>query len=137
MVHALEQIHSLLKPGGHLIDIHPNGELVEFIYPFEGREHQLGYLQETDNYIEYFQADKALETAVLKSLFKVEKTGEFTFHTHANTFENLETFLKENWSDALITEDVIANAKKFEYDYGRRAVFLREKVRMSVLKSIA
>ena len=134
MVHALEQIHNLLKPGGHLIDIHPNGEPVEFIYPFEGHEYFIGYLQETDDYIEYRQADEALGTAVSMGLFQVENTGEFTFHTHANTFDNLKAFLDENWSDAVISGDVIINVRKLERNYGKRTVFLREKVCITVLK---
>jgi len=136
MVHALEQIHSLLKPVGYLIDIHPNGELVEFIYPYEGRERLFGHLQETDDYIEYRQADEALNEVVSKGLFQVEKSEEFTFNTHSNTFDNLKTFLNENWSDAIICDEVIANVKKLEADYGKRAVFLREKVCMTVLKAI-
>jgi len=136
MVHALEQIHDLLKTDGRLIDIHPTGELVEFIYPFEGREYLIGHLQETDDYIEYRQADEALDEVVSKGLFQVEKSQEFVFNTHSNNFDNLKTFLDDNWSDAVITDDVVANAKKFEADYGKRAVFLREKVRVTVLKAV-
>ena len=51
MVHALEQIHNLLEPGGYLIDIHPNGELVEFSLPLEEGEQFIGHMQETDDYI--------------------------------------------------------------------------------------
>ena len=136
MVHALEQVHSLLKSGGFLIDIHPNGEPVEFIYPFEGREHLIGYMQESDDYIEYHQADEALDVAVSNGLFQVEKSEEFTFNTHAKKFDELKTFLDENWSDAVVSEEVIANAKKLEWEYGQRAVHLREKVRMTVFKAI-
>jgi hypothetical protein len=136
MVHALEQVHSLLKSGGHLIDIHPNGEPVEFIYPFEGREYLIGYMQESDDYIEYQQADEALNEAVSKGQFQAEMSEQFTFNTHAHKFDELKTFLDENWSDAIVSEEVIANAKKLEWDYGQRAVHLREKVRMRVYKAI-
>jgi len=136
MVHALEQIHDLLKPGSYLIDIHPNGELVEFIYLIDGREHFIGYMQETDDYIEYRQADEALETAVSKGLFQVEKTGEFEFRTYADSFEELKSFLDENWSDAVITEAVVASARKLEKEYGIRKVFLREETGIRLLRRV-
>ena len=136
MVHALEQIHALLKPGGHLIDIHPNGELVEFIYSMDGKEHFIGHMQETDDYIEYRQADEAIQTAIVKGLFQIVETGEFEFRTYADSFDELKSFLDENWSDAVITEHVIANARRLEKKYGEQKVFLREQVRIGVLKRI-
>jgi len=135
MVHALEQIHDLLKPNGDLIDIHPNGELVEFIFPLEGREHLIGYMLETDDYIEYRQADDALQVAIEKGFFQVLKTGEFEFRLHADSFDELKAFLDENWSDAVITDEVIANARRLEKEHGERRVFLREQARIGLLKA--
>ena len=134
MVHALEQIYSLLKPSGYLIDIHPNGELVEFILPLDEGEQLIGYMQETDDYIEYHQANEALDAIVAAGLFQVEKSGEFEFLTHADSFGELKTFLEENWSDSVITDDVIANAKKLEKEHGKRKTLLREQVRIGLLK---
>ena len=136
MVHALEQIHELLKPGGNLLDIHPNGEPVEFILPLEGREHLIGYMRETDDYIEYRQADEAIQTAISKGLFQIVKTGEFEFRTHADSFDELKAFLDENWSDAVITDEVIANAKRLEKEYSKRKVFLREQARIGLLRAL-
>jgi len=134
MVHALEQIHDLLKPNGYLIDIHPSGELVEFILPLDGDEQLIGYMQETDDYIEYHQANDALDATVTSGLFQMVESGEIEFLTHANSFDDLKTFLDENWSDAIITDDVVANAKEFEKKYGESKVTLREKVRIGLLK---
>ena len=47
MVHALQEIRKLLKPKGALIDIRPNGELVQFIRPLEEGERFIGYMHET------------------------------------------------------------------------------------------
>ena len=136
MVHALEQIHTLLKSGGYLIDIHPNGELVEFILPLEEGEQLIGHMQETDDYIEYRQANDALEATVVAGLFQAVKSGEFAFLTHAESFDELKTFLNENWSDSVITEDVIASAKRLEKEFGKRKTLLREQVRIGLLKRI-
>ena len=136
MVHALEQIHSLLKPTGYLIDIHPNGELVEFHYQLNGQEHFLGYMQESDDYIEYRQASEAIGTALARGLYQREATGEFEFCTYANTFWELITFLEENWSDAVITETVVIRAKNLEAEWGAYESILREQVTVNLLKRV-
>ena len=136
MVHALEQIHNLLEREGYLIDIHPNGELVEFILPLEDGEQFIGYMQETDDYIEYRQADDALEAMVTEGLFQIVKSGEFEFFTHAISFDELKTFLAENWSDSIVTDDVIASARMLEKKHGKRKVFLREQVKIGLLKRV-
>jgi hypothetical protein len=133
MVHALEQIHEMLEAGGHLIDIHPNGELDEFIYPLDGSDQFLGYMQETNDYIEYRQADEALQVALSKGLFRIVKTGEFEFRTYADSFDELKAFLDENWSDAVVTDEVLTNAKKLEREHGRRKVYLRERTKLNLL----
>ncbi len=137
MVHALEQIHDLLEPGGYLIDIHPTGEPVKFISLLDGYEHFIGDLQETDDYIEYQQADEAIEAVVAKGLFQVGESEEFEFHTYANSFEELKTFLEENWSDAVITDDVKANARMLDKEHGEHTMFLREQARVTVLKPVS
>jgi len=134
MVHALEQIHNLLNLGGHLIDIHPNGEAVEFMRFLQEREYHFGHLQETDDYIEYRQADEALATAVSKGLFQIEKRDEFEFNTYADSFDSLKVFLDENWSDAVVPKDVIAEARKHDKKHGKSTVFLREKTKITILR---
>jgi hypothetical protein len=137
MVHALEQIHDLLEPRGHLIDIRPNGELTEFIYPLEGQEHYfIGYMQETDNYIEYRQADEALQTALSKGWFEVLGSWEFEVRTYGHSMEELKNFIEESWSDAVVTEEVVANARKLEKAYWKRKVFLRERARFIFMVAV-
>ena len=89
-----------------------------------------------DDYIEYRQADEALQTAVSKGLFQVVKTGEFEFRTYSDSFAELKAFLEENWSDAVITNEVIANVRRLEKDYGKRRVFLREQTRIGLLRTV-
>jgi len=136
MVHALEQIHELLTPDGHLIDIHPNGELNEFYYVLNNREHFLGYMQETDDYIEYRQAGEAIETAISRGLFRLDAAGAFEFHTYADSFAEMQAFLNETWSDALITEDVITRAIALEKEHGEFKTLLREQVVIGLLKAL-
>lgn len=136
MVHALEQVHHLLNPGGYLIDIHPNGEMVEFYASINGREEFIGYMQESDDYIEYHQADEAIQVVLDRGLFIIESAGEFEFRSSADSFDELKTYLEENWSDAVITKDVVVRAGKFESDNGLYPSILREKAKVKLLKRL-
>jgi hypothetical protein len=135
MVHALEQIHALLVPAGLLIDIHPNGEPVAFYLSLNERNEFIGYMQENDDYIEYRQADEAIAAVVDNGLFGLGKSEEFEFRTYADAFEELKGFLDENWSDAVIPDEVFASAKRVEREYGKRKVFLWEKAKIALLKA--
>ncbi len=136
MVHALQQIRTLLKRVGYLIDIRPNGDLIEFIRPLGNREHFIGYLYETDDYIEYWQAHAAVQQVLETGVFQVESVGQFEFRTHADSFTELKTFLDETWSDSLITEDVIAEANRLDDDMGVGPVLLYEQVHIGLLKPV-
>jgi len=150
MVGILEQIHDLLKPleemqaaptvspedepGSQLIDIHPTGEAVALIRMVEGREQLVGYLQDKDDYKKYQQADEAIEAAISGGLFDFEKLAEFDFHTYADSFASLKTFLKDDWSNIIIPESVATKAEMLDAEHGKHTVFLRERVRITLLR---
>jgi hypothetical protein len=136
MVHALEQIHDLLKPNGWLIDIRPTGEKVEFLCPLGGHEHFIGHMQETDDYIAYRQAAEAVETVLKRGLFTCELTGTFEFRTYAETFEELSAFLAETWSNSCVPPEVMEHAKKLEAEHGISKTILREWVHIGLLRPV-
>ena len=108
MVHALEIIHGLLKPGGTLIDIHPSGEppSIELVQDrgrtLVGQRTLVGHLQESDNFIEYSQAQAALEQALRLGWFDMERSGVFQFVVWSPSIGELRAYLDENWSDAVL-----------------------------------
>ncbi len=110
MVHALEKVHSLLKPGGELIDIHPLFDPPAFEVRVGAKKFPVGWLRETDDYEEYELADEALAEVVKRGLFALERQGIFSFVTHADTAAELKQYLIENWSDAIIDEVIFAQA---------------------------
>jgi hypothetical protein len=136
MVHALEKIHALLGPGGDLINIQPDGELVEFYAVLDEGEQFIGYMLENDDYVEYFQAMHAIEMAANAGLFQIQKVGEFEFCNYAGSFHEMKSYLDKNWSDAVITEEVIASARNLEDEHGAYKTILREKIKLSLLRSI-
>jgi hypothetical protein len=113
MVHALETIHSLIKPGGILLDIHPGTDKAWVEARVNGKEYFLDCVEETDDYIEYQQAGDALAQVLKQGLFTVEETGKFTFIIHAAAMEELREFLAENWKDAVLNESIDKKAKEY------------------------
>jgi hypothetical protein len=106
MVHALEIIHNLLQPQGTLVDIHPSGESPTIELVHGGHKSLLGYLQETDDFVEYSQASAALAQAVDIGLFQVERQGTFQFSTVATSVDELRAYLTDNWQDAILSPEI-------------------------------
>ena len=106
MVHALELVHDLLVKGGILVDIHPTGDPPRIEVRLGDHLHLAGWLNETDDYIEYAQANQALNEVVEQGLFALEREGVFSFSTGADSLGDLRSYLAETWQDAVIDEVV-------------------------------
>jgi hypothetical protein len=94
MVHALEQVHRLLVPGGSLIDIHPAlGPLVVEI-------HQQGKLvfaqpDPEDWSSDYRKADEAVAEILRKGLFRRIRRKQFEFYIYASSVRELCAYIDE------------------------------------------
>ena len=96
MVHALEEIHRMLKPAGTLIEIHPSVEgppLVEV--RSNGRlsfaEVDPGFDDADDR-----QAEAAVASVVDQGMYVLENRRRFELRTHAGSVEEL----REHWEVA-------------------------------------
>lgn len=135
MVHALEKVHGLLAPGGRLIDIHPPTERARFQVRVGTRLFHAGWMRETDEGIEYRNAERALKMAVSSGLFVVERQGSFEFLHHARTLDRLRQHLSETWSDAIIDDEVALRVETLlRRARGRGEVILRETARIRRLR---
>ena len=97
MVHALKEIHRLLKPAGTLIEIHPSLEgppLVE-VWSNGGRS-----FSEEDPGFDYAgdlrQAEAAVASVVERGMFLLEDRRRFELRTHAGSVEEL----RDHWEVA-------------------------------------
>lgn len=104
MVHALEKISQLLKPDGILLDIHPTNEMAAIAVRLREQLIPAGWLNESDDYVEYEWADEALQHVVNRGQFVLERTGTFEFVWHADSLSDLRAYLAEEWKDAIIDE---------------------------------
>jgi hypothetical protein len=134
MVHALELIHAMLLPDGMLIDIHPTGEPPEVVailavdgFPRAKKYNHLGYLQESDDFVEYPLADQALAQAVSAGWYRLEKQREFCFLTTAANSDELRRFIQETWSDGILGPEIES----------QQPVQMCEPVRISRLRRLA
>jgi ubiquinone/menaquinone biosynthesis C-methylase UbiE len=96
MVHALEEIHRLLKPNGVLIDIHPVSESSPIEIHQSGNIDLVGYLSVRQWCIDFQQADNALTEITQRGLFAVEQEGVFDSLTYYSSAEEMRTSLKES-----------------------------------------
>jgi hypothetical protein len=89
MVHALEQIHRLLKPAGTLIEIHPALELpfveVKSTTELLFREDDPGFDSEDD----LRSADEAVATVVGGGIFALQERRRFELRVHASSVREL------------------------------------------------
>jgi SAM-dependent methyltransferase len=93
MVHALMQIHRLLRPGGTLIEIHPAVDAPPFI---EVRSDGLLVFSEDDPVFDYeedlLHADSAVESVVDRDLFALEDRRRFELRTYAGSVKEMRDY---------------------------------------------
>ena len=132
MVHALEKVHRLIKPDGKLIDIHPTPEPASIEVRLGERIIPAGWLQETDDYVEYELADTALTNVVNTGLFTLERQGAFTFVSYADTLAELREYLADEWQDAIIDDLTAMRAEELLGTFERdKELILRESIRIA------
>jgi len=135
MVHALEKIHQLLRPDGRLIDLHPIGEPSPLEVHIGEHSVLAGWVTESDDFVEYKQADAALAQVVQRGLFIVEREGTLSFITYADSVAELREYMAKEWKDAILDE---VSARKAEdllnmTECGKELI-LRDQVRIAQLK---
>ena len=138
MVHALHRIHTLLKPNGMLIDIHPLGEPPPITVELGETRHVVGWVREATDYQSYLQADAAVATVVKQQLFRRDEKRLFTFTTYADSMDALQQYLAESWSDAFIDDLVLLRANELLHSspLTPKRVTLLEEVGISRLRPL-
>ena len=140
-MHALEILHGLLRPGGVLIDIHPSGEPPSIELACGGQRRVAGYIQETDNFIEYTQADTAIAQAVAQGWFSIEREDTFEFFVRTATIAEMRDFLEHNYNDAILAPEIDQKIEEWlgsldTMDIAEiRLVEMREQVKITRFKS--
>ncbi|HET9907110.1 MAG TPA: hypothetical protein VFQ23_10730 [Anaerolineales bacterium] len=96
MVHALEEIHRLLKPGGFLIDIHPVAEHSSVEIHQNGKIDLVGQLEVSQWCVDFQEADKALDEIIQRGIFTIEQKGMFETLTYYDSATEMGTAFKQS-----------------------------------------
>ena len=107
MVHALHRAHSLLAPGGRLVDLHPSVETARV----EADGVSIGTLDAGHADRRHAAADAALARALDTGLFAVESEGEFWFWTYGDSIEELRDHVHASWQHSRVGDPLIASAR--------------------------
>ncbi|HSK08562.1 MAG TPA: hypothetical protein VK911_03235 [Vicinamibacterales bacterium] len=133
MVHALRRVAGMVVPGGRVIDVRSLDERAEFLVG----PSSCGHLRETDEGIEYRQAELALQTALAAGVFTLESEHPFSFRHYAPGLAAMREYLAATWKDAVILPEVAhaVEAALAEAEPGAEVV-LRETGWMRVLRPL-
>ncbi|NIS82919.1 MAG: hypothetical protein GTO14_22580 [Anaerolineales bacterium] len=146
MVHALEEIRRLLKPGGMLIDIHPVPEGY-FIKALQGDRILFAERKRETCCEDVLYAEDALAEVVERDLFAVERRAEFDFLTYASSvcelrdyWEELNAFEADTKDEAVIAreEELYAQVEEIMQAAGAGVeVAIHERVRIARLRPVS
>lgn len=129
MVHALRKIHTLLSPDGVLVNIQPVGEP----RPIEIRDgpdrYRAGRVQHRQNFANHKAAQQAVQDVLEQDLYRLARAFTFSFQYHAPTYAQLERWLREEVSNAVIPEATAARARELWQQSGpQRSAVLRDEI---------
>ena len=131
MVDALRRAHSLLDSGGIVIDIHPTPEPAHLEIATGSDFVRLADRIDDDAVSgprqRHMAADAAVVACVSAELFTREAATEFTFHTHADTVDELLGYLAAKWKQLHFAPADLSRARD-HLARGARAVVVTERV---------
>jgi hypothetical protein len=113
MVHALTQIHRVLRPNGVLADIRPDRfpgsrhrvpQLPKVYWASRGRERLVGAAGKTpENLRKHRAAGRAMARVTQRRLFVLERSETFSFRYHFRSWRVLERFLSKEWVTTILS----------------------------------
>jgi hypothetical protein len=110
-VHALETIHTALRPHGLLLDVRPaprhpvvEARRGDAVVP-------LGHLDDGFRIGTLAVADAALQRLIDAGRFIPEREETFTFVYHCDGVDEWLAYMAEHWSTARVDVDLIARAR--------------------------
>ena len=108
---ALRNIHSALRPGGLLLDIHPEPSHPQLEALTDGQATPIGSLDFSSRFRLVFAGRAALQSVVDAHLFVCERETTFVFIYHFATIDMWLDHVATRWSDARIPAGMTERAR--------------------------
>lgn len=145
MVHALEEIHRLLRPEGALVDIRPYAE-PSIVKVLANDQILFAEPRREDDSESVIDSDRAMERILARNVFAVERAADFEFFSYGSTAAELREFWdRYNDYDPTPKEQdridyentVYAKAEEIRELAGKEAeVVVHERIRIARLKPL-
>ncbi len=110
-MNALYRMHTALRPGGQLVDLHPDAIHAPVEVCVGDAIVPLGHLDETRHIQDVQIARAARQTVIDAGWFVLERETRFTFVTHFDTVESWLTYMAEHVQKAVIPAELVARAR--------------------------
>ena len=124
MVDALKRVSGWIAPGGFVVDIHPTAAIATIIVG----DVVAGPIDPGGATERHQAATNAIATAVADRLITIEDSIEFEFSTYADSLEELNDHIVEDWREARIGEKTLARAFALVHDRPTARVRVLERV---------
>jgi hypothetical protein len=133
MVHALRRAYALVRRTGCVIDLHPTAEPARV---FVG-EIAAGIVDAGDAPERHAAAGRAIDAAVAEGLLVAERAFEFDFSVWADTLDELDEHIRDDWQDARIGEATMERARRLLEAAPADRPRVRERIRITRLQPSA
>ena len=137
MVHALGEIHRVLRPGGILVDARPDSRVIAYAEHRKGRRVEI-YGEVDVNRVEKTSdqaADAAIERVVRDKIFRTSRKGRFW---HRVPFEDLAELRRYLWNHQRFVRRAhwLVDAATLKRD-ARDPFVIRRPIRYEVLERLS
>jgi len=106
MVHALSEIHRVLRPGGSLIDLRPVDDRWSIEVNSKGGIQQTGRMIDYPKGLEDDEAsERAMSQAEVNGWFKREEMASFPLYYSWDTPKEMEDYITEEWENENALEE--------------------------------
>lgn len=130
MVDALKRVRGWLAPRGVVVDFHPTAAVAIILVG----DAVAGPIDPGGATARHQAATDAIAGAVAEGLFAIEESVEFDFSTYADSIDELNEHILEDWREARIGDQTMARARALLVATPDRKVRVRERVSASRLR---
>lgn len=111
-MHVLRQLHKTLRPGGVLLDIHPQPTHPRVAVFISGRAIPIGSLDATEDNSDIRAAQKRLVSVQRAGLFRTERRTRFAVRTYHDSVDAWLEYRREREATNIIPPEVMRAAKR-------------------------